>query len=56
MSINLSANEKGEEFSSLQMNWNRCGMSPRSLIKTTEDLGLFYREKKFSLCLKIIWK
>lgn len=46
MSINLSANEKGEEPSSLQMNQNRCGMSPRSLIKTTEDCSLFYVGRK----------
>lgn len=52
MSINLSANEKGEGFSSLQMNWNRCSVSPRSLIKTTQDLYLFYMKKYFTC----VWK
>lgn len=52
MSINLSVNEKGEGFSSLQMNWNRCNVSPRSLIKTTQDLYLFYMEKSFTR----VWK
>ena len=48
MSINLSANEKGEGFSSLQMNWNRCSVSPRLLIKTTQDLYLFHMKKSFT--------
>ena len=48
MSINLSVNEKGEGFSSLQMNWNRCSVSPRSLIKTTQDLYLFHMKKSFT--------
>lgn len=48
MSINLSASEKGEGFSSLQMNWNRCRESPRLLIKTTQDLYLFHMEKSFT--------
>lgn len=52
MSINLSANEKGEGFSSLQMNWNRCSVSPRSLIKTTQDSYLFYMKKSFTC----VWK
>ena len=52
MSINLSASKKGEGFSSLQMNWNRCSVSPRSLIKTTQDLYLFHMEKSFTP----VWK
>lgn len=52
MSINLSANEKGEGFSSLQMNWNRCSVSPRSLIKTTQDLYLSHMKKSFTR----VWK
>lgn len=56
MSINLSANEKGEGFSSLQMNWNRCSVSLRSLIKTTQDLYLFYMKRSFYTCLKTVWK
>lgn len=48
MSINLSVNEKGDGFSTLQMNWNRCNVFPRSLIKTTQDLYLFYMKKSFT--------
>lgn len=56
MSINLSANEKGEGFLSLQMNWNRCGVSARSLIKTTQDSYLFYTKKGFYMLLKAVRK
>lgn len=48
MSINLSADEKGEGFSSLQMNQNRCSVPPRSLIKTAQDSYLLHMKKSFT--------
>lgn len=52
-SINLSADEQGEGFSPLQMNQDRCSVSPTSLIKTTRDLYLFYMRKSFTCVGKL---
>lgn len=52
MSINLSADEKGEGFSSLQMNRNRCSVPPTPLIKTAQESYLFHMKKSFTC----IWK
>lgn len=38
--------KKGEGFSSLQMNWNRCSVSPRSLIQHFSGLVFISHEKE----------